>query len=268
MNKIFNTVNKSVLALLIVFLSVTSCSDFLDINTDPNNPLDSRLDQILPTAQTVIFEGLGNGAGGMSDLVSQYIHHTVQRNNSNFYFCAGNEFFISSAWPNLYAGALMDLNVIISKATERESWHYLGIAQILKAYTYSEMVDMWGMAAFFDFGQGTENPFPAYDDGAAIYPELFNMLKEAVVNLEKEAGESPAGDDLIYGGDTNKWIKFANSLRLKLYNNVRLTSMYDDAAVADIINNEEVFTGVADGFRLLYGESNNPDNRHCWHTPE
>ena len=262
MKKIFNTVNKSVMALLMVFLSATSCSDFLDINTDPNNPLDSRLDQILPTAQTVIFEGFGNGAGGMSDLVSQYIHHTVQRNNSNFYFCAGNEFFISSAWPNLYAGALMDLNVIISKATERESWHYLGVAQVLKAYTYSEMVDMWGMAAFFDFGQGTENPFPAYDDGAAIYPELFNMLKEAVVNLEKEAGESPAGDDLIYGGDTDKWIKFANSLRLKLYNNVRLTSMYDDAAVADIINNQDVFTGVGDGFRLLYGESNNPDNRH------
>jgi len=262
MNKIFNTVNKSVLALLIVFLSVTSCSDYLDINTDPNNPLDSRLDQILPTTQTVIFEALGNGAGGMSDLVSQYIHHTVQRNNSNFYFFAGNEFSIASAWPNLYAGALMDLNVMISKATDRESWHYLGIAQILKAYTYSEMVDLWGKAAFFNFGQGTENPFPEYDDGSAIYPELFNILKEAVVNLEKEAGESPDDDDLIYGGDTEKWIKFANSLRLKLYNNVRLTPMYDAAEVANIINTQEVFTGVSDGFRLLYGTSANPDNRH------
>ena len=262
MKKIFNAVNKSVITLLIVFFSVTGCSDFLDINTDPNNPLDSRLDQILPTAQTVIFEGLGNGAGGMSDLVSQYIHHTVQRNNSNFYFFAGNEFSISSAWPNLYAGALTDLNVMITKATERESWHYLGIAQILKAYTYSEMVDMWGMAAFFEFGQGTENPFAAYDEGQVIYPELFNMLNEAVVNLEKEALEGPDDDDLIYGGDPAKWIKFANSLRLKLYNNVRLTSMYDEAAVADIINNQDVLTGVADGFRLLYGESANPDNRH------
>lgn len=262
MKKIFNTVNKSVLALLMVFLSATSCSDFLDINTDPNNPLDSRLDQILPTTQTVIFEGLGNGAGGMSDLVSQYIHHTVQRNNSNFYFFAGNEFSIASAWPNLYAGALMDLNVMISKATERESWHYLGIAQILKAYTYSEMVDLWGKAAFLEFGQGTENPFPAYDDGSVIYPELFNMLKEAVVNLEKEAGESPDDDDLIYGGDPQKWIKFANSLRLKLYNNVRLTPMYDAAEVANIINDGDVLTGLGDGFRLLYGTSSNPDNRH------
>ena len=95
-----NAFNKSLLALLL-FFCVTSCNDFLDINTDPNNPLDSRLDQILPTVQTVIFEGLGNGSGGMSDLTSQYVHHTVQRVNSNFYFFAGNEFNIASAWPNL-----------------------------------------------------------------------------------------------------------------------------------------------------------------------
>jgi hypothetical protein len=262
MKKILNTVNKSVLSLVIVLLSVTSCSDFLDINTDPNNPLDSDLDLILPTAQTVIFEGLGNGSGGMSDLTSQYIHHTVQRVNSNFYFFAGNEFNIASAWPNLYAGALMDLNVMISKATDRQSWHYLGIAQILKAYTYSQLVDLWGKAAFYDFGQGTQNPFPAYDDGEVIYPELFAMLKEAVVNLEKDVEEGPGDDDLIYGGNPDKWIKLANSIRLKLYNNVRLTPMYDAAAVAEIINSEPVFSGIGDGFKLLYGESNNPDNRH------
>ncbi len=117
----------------------------------------------------------------------------------------------------------MDVNVIINKAIERESWHYLGIAQILKAYTYSQMIDMWGKVAYFEFGQGTTNPFAAYDDGDVVYPELFNLLKEAVVNLGKEVEEAPDDDDLIYGGDTEKWIKLANSIRLKLYNNVRLT---------------------------------------------
>ncbi len=67
MKKILKIARKPLFALIILF-SVAGCSDFLDINTDPNNPLDSRLDQILPTVQTVIFEGLGNGSGGMSDL--------------------------------------------------------------------------------------------------------------------------------------------------------------------------------------------------------
>ncbi|HTE34523.1 MAG TPA: SusD/RagB family nutrient-binding outer membrane lipoprotein, partial [Chryseolinea sp.] len=199
MKKTYKKLRMLGLSLLIVAFSVTGCSDYLDINTDPNNPLDSRLDQILPTTQTVIFEALGNGSGGMSDATSQFVHQTVQRNNTNFYLFIGNEFSISSAWPNLYAGALMDLNVMITKANERESWHYLGIAQILKAYAYTEMIDLWGRVAYFEFGQGTANPFPAYDDGAAVYPELLNMLTEAVTNLAKDAGETAGNDDLIYG---------------------------------------------------------------------
>lgn len=259
---------KAILSLLIIVFSVTGCNDYLDINTDPNNPLDSKLSQILPTTQTVIFEAFGNGSGGMSDLLSQFVHQTVQRNTSNFYFVAGNEFFIANAWPNLYSGALKDLNIVIEKATERESWHYLGIAQIQKAYVYSMMVDIWGRAVYFDFGQGTENPFPAYDEGEDIYPELLTLLSDAVTNLNKETLEPVGSDDLIYGGGYDddgvpaQWIKLANSLRLKLYNQVRLTSLYDAVAVADIINNTSTMDNVDDGYRLLYGTSNNPENRH------
>lgn len=262
MKKVYKKLHFAVLSLTMVLFTATGCSDYLDINTDPNNPLNSRLDQILPTTQTVVFEALGNGSGGMSDLTSQYVHQTVQRNTTNFYLFIGNEFNIASAWPNLYSGALMDLNVMIEKANERESWHYLGIAQIMKAYTYSEMIDLWGKAAFFDFGQGTDNPFPGYDDGSVVYPELLKMLEEAVGNLAKEAGETAGEADLIYGGDLERWTKLANSLRLKLYNNVRLTPMYDAAAVDNIINNTAVLDDTDDGFRLLYGPSNNPENRH------
>lgn len=260
--KILNKKIRTILSATLVVLSVSSCSDFLDINTDPNNPLDARLDQVLPTVQTVIFEALGNGGGGMSDITSQFVHHTVQRGNNNFYFFAGNEFNIANAWPNLYAGALKDLDVMIEKGNERSSFHYLGIAQTLKAYTYSIMVDLWGKAAYFEFGQGTENPFPSFDDGAAVYADLFLLLNEATTNLAKDAAESPGADDLIYGGDVEKWLRLANSLKLKLYNQVRLTSLYDATAVANIIADDNLLGDVEDGFKLLYGTSNNPENRH------
>ncbi|MBA4057738.1 MAG: hypothetical protein C0490_23690, partial [Marivirga sp.] len=116
--------------------------------------------------------------------------------------------------------------------------------------------------SYSEFGQGTANPFAKFDDGEFVYAEALNLLQEATVNLAKEAAETPGDDDLIYGGDTEKWTKFANSIRLKLYNNVRLTTLYDGAAVADIINNQDVLEGVDDGFKLLYGTSNNPENRH------
>ena len=260
--KILNKKIKTFFAASAVVFSVTSCGDFLDINTDPNNPLDARLDQVLPSIETSIFEAMGNGAGGMSDLTSQYVHHTVQRVNSNFYFFAGNEFSITNAWPNLYAGALKDIEVMIEKATARNSYHYLGIAQTLKAYSFSMMVDMWGKAAYNDFGKGTANPFPSYDEGDEIYAKLLVLLNDATTNLEKDAAESPAGDDVVYQGNIDKWIRLSNSLKLKLYNQVRLTPMYDAAAVAAIIAEDNMIGSVTDGFKLLYGTSNNPENRH------
>jgi hypothetical protein len=262
MKNILKYKTKSILSIALVVASATGCSDFLDINTDPNSPLNAKLSLVLPTAETVIFEALGNGAGGMSDLTSQFVHQTVQRNTSNFYFFAGNEFNIASAWPNLYSGALKDIDVMIETATERESWHYLGVAQTLKAYTFSMMVDMWGKAVFFEFGKGTENPFPSFDDGEQIYPELFNLLNQATTNLAQASQESVGADDLIYGGNEANWIKLANSLKLKLYNQVRNTSLYDAAAVADIMTNASLMADVDDGFKLLYGTSNNPENRH------
>jgi len=253
---------KSLFALTTVMTMATGCGDFLDINTNPNDPLDSRLDQVLPTVQTVIFEALGNGPGGMSDITSQFVHHTAQRGPSNFYFMAGNEFNIANAWPNFYSSALKDLDVMITKATERKSWHYLGVAQTLKAYVYSEMVDMWGKAVYFDFGKGTEDPFPKYDDGSEIYPELQKLLADAVANFELEATETPGADDLVYGGAVAKWQKLANALRLKLYNQVRLTGQYDAAEVDAILAEGTLPATVGDGFKLLYGSSNNPENRH------
>lgn len=248
-------------SLILLIIGFSGCDDFLSINTDPNNPLDARLDQVLPVTQTVIFEALGNGGGGMSDVLSQFVHQTVQRGQSNFYFFAGNEFNISQAWPNLYAGALQDIEIMIGKAEERESWGYLGIAQTLKALTYSALVDIWGKAVYTQFGQGSENAFPIYDDGEAVYAQLFLLLDEATTNLSKTGGEAVTGD-LIYGGNLANWRRFANSLKLKLYNTVQGTTLYDAAKVDAIIAADDMQEGVDDGFKLLYGASNNPENRN------
>lgn len=259
--KIFNKIFKRAIPAACVLLVASSCADFLDINENPNDPLTTELKQNLPVVETVIFEAFGHSGGGLSDITSQFVNQTVQRGPTNFYFVQGNEFAIANSWPNMFSGALKDLDLMIASATERESWHYLGVAQILKAYSFSMMVDVWGNVPYTEFGLGTANPFPKFDEGEEIYPKLLVLLEDAVENLEKESNEV-LENDLIFSNDEDTWKKFGNALRLKLYNQVKDTPLYDAAAVADIINNADLPIDVADGFRLKYTDGNNPENRH------
>lgn len=134
--------------ILIVFatFALLSCEkDFLDINDDPNNPLDASLQLLLPSTQLDMAGALGTNGGGMSQITMSYMHHTVQRSSGqNDYAIQGVDFGVTAPWLTLYSRSLADLEIIIRKSEEQEAFPYLGIAQVMKAYIYSLLVDVYG----------------------------------------------------------------------------------------------------------------------------
>jgi hypothetical protein len=91
------------------------------------------------------------------------------------------------------------------------------------------------------------------------------MLDDAIADLGNTASANilrPGGDDLIYNGDVQKWIRFANTLKLKLYVQVRKTDLYNATAVNALLTGGNLMASHADGFMLFFGSSNSPENRH------
>src|SRR5688572_32387621 len=127
---------------LATMLVITSgCEkDFLNINVDPNNPSKVTLDQLLTAAEVAMVNSFGIGNPGLSTPASILVHQTVQRGSVDSYFVSGEDFQIQTAWQNLYSNALIDLKAIIDQGTQTNQLHYVGIAKILTAYTYSMMV--------------------------------------------------------------------------------------------------------------------------------
>jgi len=192
--------------MIIAGLSVLSCDDFFNINTDPNNPTDVPLRQLLPQTQIDGAGALGLNSGGLSQIASTYIHQIVQRGVSiNDYGVVGDDFGVITPWNVLYSYALQDIEEIIRKGTESEAMHYVGIAKIMKAYYYSILVDVYADVPFSEANQALEFPNPKYDNGEEIYPQLFALLDEGMANLEAESTLSPGIDDLFYGGDLDLW---------------------------------------------------------------
>ena len=254
-------------ALILIF---SGCNEFLDINTDPNNPTDPDYALILTDAQLHMSQALSYGSGGLTTLLGVYTHQTVTRESYDAYGIAGADFEIETPWQSLYAGALEDLEDMILKSLAEEEEDetldyatYRGIAKILKAYMFSQMVDVWGDIPFSEALNSTEFRFPVYDDDATIYPQLLAMLDDGIADLlsaDPNSQSNPGINDLIYGGDIDSWIKAANSIKLKLYTQVRLVQDVTSDIAATL--NAGVFESVNEDFELQYGTTSTPENRY------
>ncbi|HEY9047066.1 MAG TPA: SusD/RagB family nutrient-binding outer membrane lipoprotein [Ohtaekwangia sp.] len=254
-------------AALACFTMLSCEKHFLDINDDPSNPLDVSLELLLPSVQLDMAGSLGTSTAGLSQITSTYMHQIVQRSNQNDYGVQGTDGGVQSPWLILYTRALADNESIIKKATEQEAWPYLGIAQAMKAYSYSLMVDVWGDVPYSEAHKSPEILLPKYDKGEDIYPQLFQLLDDAKANLQKESIFEVGNEDLFYGGDTDLWIKFVNSVKLKLYNQVR--HVQDVSAEVDALIAEDNFiSSAAEDFEMEYGTSVGPDNRNPGYVQE
>ena len=202
---------------LVMLVAVTGCKKFLDVNKNLNSPTAVPVSLLLSNCERTIAGNLALGSG-LGGTTSVYIHQTTGRVAADRYGAG------SSGWDGLYS-AITNLNVIIKRGAAETRFTYAGIAKILKAYTFSILVDVYGDCPYSEFDQfdaGIRQPH--FDKGSDIYPQLIKLIDEGIADINNPApnASKPAADDYIYKGNATNWIKAANTIKLKLYTQVRL----------------------------------------------
>jgi len=223
------------------------------------------VNKILPYAQISVAYSVAPGArgsdfSGIGDLLSVYVHQVTVREDPDKYGATGGDWTISTSWRNSYSDALVNLEDIIRQGTEDGNVQYVGIAEILKVYLYSILVDVY---AEVPYSEAIINNYPHFDDGAEIYKSLFSLLDEAIANLNDEEafnGLKPGADDLIYGGDMKKWTKAANTLKLKLLNQVRLVQNVGSDIQA--LEGKDLISNFGESLMFKFNATQTPDNRN------
>jgi hypothetical protein len=241
-------------ALLLLVVSSCEITD-LDINTDPNNASEASLNLLLTSAQ---FEGVNTFAGGLNNATMGFQGINTSNDDFNFTNASWN-----GTWNFLYSGPLKDLEEIISGADPEVNPNYLGIAQIMKAYYFTTMVDLWGDVPYSEAFKGNAEETitePIYDSGASIYADAFLLIDQGITNLAKSQGVSVKGD-IIYGGNLTRWRKAAKSLKLKLLINTRNVNS-NTAAIQSLISEGDLILSGSNDFQLRFSSLKNPDNRH------
>jgi hypothetical protein len=203
--------------------TVSSCKKQFDINYNPDALPDSNspIEQLLSSAQVNLgFEG-GSDLYRFTTLIMQQMSGGASQPNQTYEYYRHNITGSdqNNVWGSIHATTLNDLELIIKQGGA--SPYYTGIAKILKAYEYAQVVDVWGDVPYSQAQLLTANTSPAYDDDATIYPKLIQLLTDAVTEINATSSLlTPGANSLMYTGTwatvKTNWIKLANTLRLRL----------------------------------------------------
>ncbi|MEK6481790.1 SusD/RagB family nutrient-binding outer membrane lipoprotein [Catalinimonas sp. 4WD22] len=231
--------------LLLIFMQFSCSEDIMDeIDTNPNSPTDVPVSLLLPQATINTVSAIAGGDAARA--IAVFVEHAtnVRLNPIEPMNVSNNH------WNSTYDG-LSDLSIIIQKGSEggdeEGNYTYVGIAKVLYAYTLGSATDLYGDMPHSEALQGSLNRTPAFDSQEAIYTDLQNLLDEAIADLNKEAIANPGNLDLIYQGDTDKWIKAAYALKARFYNRLSNVNPQQSAqnALQAIANS---FTGPEESF--------------------
>ena len=250
---------KIIAPLVAAVMLSTSCGDsFLDINDNPNAPASASLDLLLTGAEVASAFWTSRT---MMENSSIYAGHWYELGASTYNVSPGDT---SNDFDGIYTSALKEYAAIEVQSDEQELQGYRGIARVMKAYLFSILVDNFGDVPYTEALQGENILFPKYDDDAAIYASLLQLIDDAKADLvaADTEGEIVTGD-LVYGGDLASWIKAANTIKLRLYINMRLVDASGSTAgISALIAEDDFIDDNDDNFQFFFGSTAAPLNRH------
>lgn len=235
--------NKIKLLLALSVIIFTGCKkEWLDINTNPNQLPTSTPDYVFTsaanrTAAVLDPNEIGSYWSGQWTQSSTYIiSNTIfayQFNNTNFNY-----------WDTWY-DVLEDYQFVINNAEAKDQAFMKGPARVMKAYIMHQVVDVYGNAPYTDALKGVASLAPKFDDQKAIYEDLIKVLDTAITDLKANTFTSAGiSADIIFKGVPASWIRFANSLKLRLL--IRQSRMAGrDAYITTEINKA---AATAEGF--------------------
>lgn len=156
------------------------------------------------------------------------INNTFQGGNCHLNYVIVDS-WVAATFSNSYTNLLDPWKKLTASAKENDTPEVAALAQILKISGWHKVLESFGPIPYTAAGKETINvPF---DSEETVYTEMLKDLAKAVEELTPKAvsGVKVMADyDLVYEGDATKWVKYANSLMLRLA--MRLRSVKPELA--------------------------------------
>lgn len=228
---------KSLLAALAftsVITTTTGCrEDFSEINQDPSAVVTARISYLFADVinkfepqgyleyyynapMKYAWAGMGLSTSGASDNI---LTLTIDGEQSRQYI---NVLGVIRAMEHEME--------MLDEAGRTTNAAYLAAANVMSIYLGIFATDMYGSIPYVEACSAAYGGtlIPAYDDVESLYDLWLNELDASITTLTSASAIMQSSQDVVYKGDTNKWAKFANSLKLRIA--VRLWAQNENKA--------------------------------------
>src|SRR5437762_11076950 len=242
--------------LLVGAVTLTSaCSDYLDVNTNPNGPQTVTANLYLaPMEHWMVTAPQFDGR-----FVGRYTQEWINANGVTTlgtwdrmgYDAASDNG--AEQWRDVYWSLGQNLVDMINKAEAEERWDLAGVGYFMKAWGWQVLTDLHGEIIVKEAIDPTRTKFD-FDMQQYAYEEVQCLLDSAIVLLKRTDGAVDRGflavGDHIYGGDRTKWLKLAYGMLALNLNHYSNKAAYNPARVIALVDSS--FTGNADDALLAY----------------
>lgn len=237
---------KTKFLLISVFASIfCSCSNFEDLNTNPDSTTKVTPDMLATKAILNTFKVSGDAKAYIGrNTLSKYVAMTKDFPAEQYNSIGSCSYDSYTIIPNLNKMVEYSLN------TKNES-SYKGLASFIKAYNFYRLTMMTGDIPCTEAGQAIElTRSPKYDKQEDVLNSILELLDNA--NQEFTDAENFSGD-FIFGGDTKKWKRATNNLRLKvLLSMSKKINNNQKELFAAIVNSGDIMGDNSDNMQMVY----------------
>ncbi|MEZ0130385.1 SusD/RagB family nutrient-binding outer membrane lipoprotein [Flavobacterium sp. LBUM151] len=255
------------LFLLISFAGIAfSCSsDLTDMNTDPKKATTTKAEYLFTNAEKKLVDQVVSTSANNNvfRMLAQQWTETTYPDESQYNL--SNRKIPDNHFLILYRDVLADLHdakVMIESETAitatdiANKQNRIALIDLLEAYTYSILVDTFGNVPYSQAIDIVKYPLPAYDDAKTIYKDVIARLAADAAILKTNSATANFGSaDIIYAGNAAsnaKWVKFANSLIVRLSVNISDVEPAFAATQIQAALASGVLASNADNTKLVY----------------
>src|SRR5687767_4217295 len=250
---------KRINVILFTIVIFSGCKKYLDTNENPNLSTTASINLLLPTAQAAIAHDLGNPLQIYGGIWAQF---WTQNPVSSQYRSVDQYSVTTTAfdrpWRMIYSDALQDIEEIMDLSAGLPQFEqYRAIALVMKAYTYQVATDAFGDVPLTE-ANDPSNTNPVYNPQEQVYDSIIAYLNRAIAMIDVDAEVHPGTDDLIFKGSMDDWLRFANTLKLRVH--LRLSEIAPAKASAGIasLNGADFLESDAQIVYSTIGGNQNP----------